>query len=456
MRLFTLIAVIAVFSVSAMAEVGWCGEIWPNSGSERPVGEAIAVYFQIWKDGVTDSPGRGEEIAATLYWREAGTAVWSEIHMDYNTDVGNNDEYTADIPAPTSEGIIEFYCEALDSTDMISSTGTDQNDVALSDSIPGEIDIVDVTEIDVTVTFQVDMSLETVTGAVTVSGSFNGWSPDADTLTDPDMDDIYTADILFSAGSSPGHEYKFVNSGVYESTSNRALTIDDSSPTMVLPVAYFENRDPADYTDIEVMVHFSVDMTAETVTDPYVAGSVFPLVWGWDVGWNDSLRLYDDGLHDDGAAGDGIYGAHIWFPAGSYRMVEYKYTTDGTDNEPLPPFENHSFELGDSPHQFLPIDLFGSLENVDEKFLPEDFAVDIAPNPFNSVSNISVRIPENGNVQLDIFDIHGRLMVNIHDGQLSKGVHSFVWNAFERSSGLYLLRVRAGNSEKIEKIFLVK
>ncbi|HDR91417.1 MAG TPA: T9SS type A sorting domain-containing protein [candidate division Zixibacteria bacterium] len=270
------------------------------------------------------------------------------------------------------------------------------------------------------------------------------------------MDDIYTIDILFPEGSSPGHEYKFVNGGTYESTPNRALTIDDSSPTMVLPVAYFENRDPADYTDIEVMVHFRVDMSAETVTDPYVAGSVHPLVWGWDAGWNDSLRLFDDGMHDDGAAGDGIYGAHIWFPPGSYRYVEYKYTTDGTDNEPLPPFENHSFELGDAPHQTLPIDLFGSLDNVVEKALPKDFKVDVSPNPFNSAANIRVKIPKTGNVILEMFDIHGRLMANVYTGQLHQGVYDFVWEAGESSSGLYLLRVRAEKMEKVEKIFLVK
>lgn len=456
MRFVIVFAILAMLASSMVAEVGWCGQIWPNSGSEHPVGEDIAVYFQIWKDGVTPGGGRGEGIAATLYWREAGTMSWEDVVMTYSSDVGNNDEYTGTIPGPASTIDIEYYCEALDSTDMVTTTGTDQNDVALNDSTPGVLHIVNVTEIDVTVTFQVDMSLETVTDVVTVSGSFNDWNTEADTLTDPDMDNVYTTDILFPAGSAPSHEYKYVNSGTYESTPNRSLEIDDSSPTQVLPVVYFENRDPADYTTMDITVHFSVDMSAETVTDPYVAGSVYPLVWGWDVGWNDTLALYDDGAHDDGSAGDGIYGALITFPEGSYRNVEYKYTTDGTDNEPLPPFENHTFELGDSAHQVLNTDVFGEMENVEEADLPEKLNVSVSPNPFNAAAEIGLTLPSAGNVSVDVYDIQGRHLENLVDGYLTEGKHSITWEASQRHSGLYLIRVRKNDLDRTQKLLLVK
>ncbi|RKZ30236.1 hypothetical protein DRQ36_06200, partial [bacterium] len=361
MRNFIAAFILITLAVGAFGAVGWCGNIWPNSGTDQPLGTAIDVYFQIWKDGVTNLSGRGDSIAATLYWRNAGDFVWTELEMDYFGDVGNNDEYMISIPAPTTLGDIEYYCEALDSTDMTTATGQDQNFVDLNESSPGVLHIVDVTAIDVMVTFQVDMSLETVTGAVTLAGTFNSWNPNADTMTDPDIDDIYTIDILFPAGSNPSQTYKFVHDGTFEYISDRTFSIEDDSATQVLPVVYFNDRDPADYTTIDVTVYFSVDMSAETVTDPYIGGSVPPLVWGWDVGWNDTLRLFDDGVHNDGSAGDGIYGAIITFPSGSYRDVEYKYTTDGTDNEPLPPFVNHLFMLGDLADQYLPTDTFGVL-----------------------------------------------------------------------------------------------
>ncbi len=456
MKQFTIIALIAVLCAPLFAEVGWCGEIWPNSGSERPTGDPITVYFQIWKGGTTDSPGRGEGIAATLYWRESGAAVWETVELDYNTDVGNNDEYFGDIPAPVAEGVIEYYCEALDSTDMVASTGTDQNGVALNLLDPGILNIVDAIEIDVTVTFQVDMSLEIVSDVVTLSGSFNGWNTYADTMTDLDSDGIFTIDIVFPAGSSPSHEYKYVKDGVYEYTSNRILTVDDSSPTQILPVVFFEDRDPADYTDIDIDVHFRVNMSAEIVTTPYVAGNVFPLVWGWDAGWNDALILYDDGAHDDVAAGDGIYGAILTFPAGSWRYIEYKFTTDGTDNEPLPPFENHTFELGDVSPQVLPIDVFGSLENVSEVVLPKGFSVKVSPNPFNSAVEIAVQALRTGNLELSVFGIDGRLVKIIYSGNITEGNNIFRWDAVNENSGLYFIKIENNGISHTEKILLVK
>ena len=455
MRIVKMSLVIIALSSVAFGAVGWCGNIWPNSDTDQPIGDPIYVYFQIWKDGVTDSVGRGDSIAATLYWKEAGAATWNEAEMGYLDDVGNNDEYNAAIPAPTATGDIEYYCEALDSTDMTTATGTDQNSVALNESAPGVLHIVDVTAIDVAVTFQVDMSMEDVVGAVTVGGSFNAWSGDADTLTDPDMDDVYTLSKLFPAGSSPSQEYKFVNGGTWESRGNRAFTIDDSSPTQVIPVVYFDDRDPADYTTSEVTVSFSVDMSGETVTSPYVAGSVFPLRWGWDAGWSDSLILFDDGAHGDGSAADDVYGAQVVFPIGSYRDVEYKYSTDGTDNEPLPAFENHAFSLGDSPSQILPIDTFGVLTGIDEPDRPLDLDISISPNPFNSAVSIDVRLPAETNLDVSIHDIGGRRVSTLFDGHAPMGEMNLTWRA-ELPSGIYLLRVDTPRQTRVEKLFLVR
>ncbi|MCK5833388.1 hypothetical protein KAH81_06935, partial [bacterium] len=195
------LAFLMILSINiAFAAVGWCGNIWPNSDSDQPLDSPIDVYFQIWKDGVTDSTGRGEGLAATIYWKEASSVVWDEIEMTYNGDVGNNDEYTGTIPAPSSVGDINYYCEVFDSTDTSTATGSDQNSVPLDESSPGVLHIVDVTSIDVTVTFQLDMTLEEITGDVTVGGSFNSWSSTENVLTDPDMDDVYVAEILFPAG----------------------------------------------------------------------------------------------------------------------------------------------------------------------------------------------------------------------------------------------------------------
>jgi len=454
MKYVSIALSLILLSISAYATIGWCGQIWPNSATDHPIGEDITVYFQIWKDGVTNPTGRGDSIAAYFFWKTPDETTWHQEDMSYLGDLGNNDEYSFVISAPVDT--IEFYCQAYDSTDATTLTGTDQNDVEVNETTPGIYYIVDVTSIDVTVTFQVDMSMQTVSDVITVGGTFNEWNENSDTLIDLDMDDIYTADILFPAGSNPSHEFKFINSGTWESVGNRPFEIDDSSPTQILPVVYFNNEDPADYTDMDIEVHFRVDMGSETVTDPYIAGSIYPLAWGWDTGWNDTLRLYDDGAHDDFASGDGIYGAKILFPEGSYRNVDYKYTTDGTDNEPLPAFVNHIFSLGDMSEQILPVDTFGVLTSINERSIPRNLDINVAPNPFNSVVSLNIVLPEICPVVAEIYDLRGRQIATLFDGIAKSDILNLNWTPDHNSSGIYFARVAISGQTRTAKLLFVK
>ena len=96
---------------------------------------------------------------------------------------------------------------------------------------------------DVTVTFQVDMS---VVGADTlgvfVAGSFNDWNENQVELSDDDLDQIYTVEITFAEGETSFIEYKFVNGEDWEFIENRNLLIDDTNSTMLLDVVYFDNE----------------------------------------------------------------------------------------------------------------------------------------------------------------------------------------------------------------------
>ncbi len=110
---------------------------------------------------------------------------------------------------------------------------------------------VDQTTQDVTVTFQVDMNFQTINGDVTIAGDFNGWNGTANLMSDPDNDSIYTAEILYPAGSSYEQEYKFINSGSWENMlENRLFTIDDSDTTQVLDAVYFNNENPTELTSV--------------------------------------------------------------------------------------------------------------------------------------------------------------------------------------------------------------
>jgi len=63
------------------------------------------------------------------------------------------------------------------------------------------------------------------------------------------------------------------------------------------------------------------------------------------------------------------------------------------------------------------------------------------PNPFNSSTTIQFEIPKSGFVMLKIYDLFGREIETLVNGQRSAGIHVFQWNAKNYSSGIYFCRL---------------
>jgi hypothetical protein len=97
--------------------------------------------------------------------------------------------------------------------------------------------------------------------------------------------------------------------------------------------------------------------------------------------------------------------------------------------------------------------------------LPETFSLDRAyPNPFNPVTTLSFGIPVNSEVMLKIYNIQGREVSTLIDGNIEAGYHSVVWNADSFSSGIYFVKMIAHSETdgvsiqylKTQKLMLVK
>jgi hypothetical protein len=86
----------------------------------------------------------------------------------------------------------------------------------------------------------------------------------------------------------------------------------------------------------------------------------------------------------------------------------------------------------------------------------EYFLASAYPNPFNSATKISYGLPEDATVSVRIFDITGRLVTLLLNDNQSPGTYSMVWNASELSSGVYILRLEAGNRKFIQKVVLMR
>ncbi len=466
-RIFLIVFGALLFFVSSIfAEIGWCGNVYPNDGTELNSAEDLTVYFQIWKDGVTDadSTAPGEGLAATLFYRNAGTTEWNSLTMIYNVDVGNNDEYRGTIPSSelTADTDIEIYCLAYDSTDTSTCQGNDQLGNPATESEPLTYHPVNPTTSDVTIHFSVNMNWVGAEEPVTVAGTFNDWATDEIVLSDSDTDGIYEGSYTIPAGASRHQEYKYLNNGIWEEVANRTLDIDDSSPDQNLPLDYWENKSTQD-----VSVLFRVDMSGETVDSAFIAGNQPPLHWGWDDGWTDADRIYDDGTHGDETASDGIYTTIILFPAGTYRDVEYKFTTDGTDNEPLPPFVNHQFTLTeDYDTLLLPIVVFGEISGIVSKngFPPSKSVLyQNSPNPFNSATAIEFDIDKNldSPANLSIYDLNGKKIRTLAKNISAQGRYSVIWNGKDAvgadvPSGTYLLKLQSREIQLSRKMVLVR
>ncbi|MDP8240172.1 MAG: T9SS type A sorting domain-containing protein [Candidatus Hatepunaea meridiana] len=75
------------------------------------------------------------------------------------------------------------------------------------------------------------------------------------------------------------------------------------------------------------------------------------------------------------------------------------------------------------------------------------------PNPFNSKLRVSFISPIASNVNLQIFDLKGRLVEELFNGHAIKGKNEFVWNSSGFSSGIYWIHLNgAGNSQTVKVV----
>lgn len=78
------------------------------------------------------------------------------------------------------------------------------------------------------------------------------------------------------------------------------------------------------------------------------------------------------------------------------------------------------------------------------------------PNPFNPSTTISFSIPNESHVTLKIYDVLGREVATLVNGNFKAGGYTKTWNATSVSSGIYFYRLEAGNYSETKKLNLIK
>ncbi len=86
----------------------------------------------------------------------------------------------------------------------------------------------------------------------------------------------------------------------------------------------------------------------------------------------------------------------------------------------------------------------------------QNFELKTHPNPFNARVTISFLARKNP-ISLTIYDSRGRLVASlIHQQTLTSGWHRLQWNAQNKSSGLYFLKLNQGGQQISRKLILLK
>ncbi len=104
----------------------------------------------------------------------------------------------------------------------------------------------------------------------------------------------------------------------------------------------------------------------------------------------------------------------------------------------------------------------GLMKNNEAPALPEAFALgQNYPNPFNPTTSITFDVPEAAEVKLTIYNMMGKRIKTLYQGQAAAGQHQVAWNAkneqgIKVASGIYIYKLEANNFQAMKRLILMK
>jgi flagellar hook assembly protein FlgD len=83
------------------------------------------------------------------------------------------------------------------------------------------------------------------------------------------------------------------------------------------------------------------------------------------------------------------------------------------------------------------------------------------PNPFNPTTQIEFSLPKESIVTIKIYNILGKEIKTLVNGEKTAGEHTITWNGMndngiQVASGTYLYRINTGNFSQVKKMIFLK
>jgi aminopeptidase N len=97
------------------------------------------------------------------------------------------------------------------------------------------------------------------------------------------------------------------------------------------------------------------------------------------------------------------------------------------------------------------------ITSLEDLTFPTQFSLEQNyPNPFNPSTTIEFNIPQNGFITLKVFNVLGREVATLVNGQVEAGKHKVEFDASNLNSGVYFYKVESGSFADTKKMILIK
>jgi hypothetical protein len=187
--------------------------------------------------------------------------------------------------------------------------------------------------------------------------------------------------------------------------------------------------------------------------DNYCIGLVFNLSSPAQIQYNDVYRFSTLILGYPGLDSTNIYADPLFLgvvPDSIYYLTSHSPCIDTGDPEMLDPDGTRS-DMG--AYCYL-----HSSTGIDNEILPLQGyqLLSCYPNPTNNSTIISFVLNCSGTVEISVFDVNGRLVVEFLPGNLEMGQYKINWDLRDLASGIYFVNLVSLQGNEIQKLVVIK
>lgn len=145
-------------------------------------------------------------------------------------------------------------------------------------------------------------------------------------------------------------------------------------------------------------------------------------------------------------------------PAGDSLEIAVSVFADTTDDGVYDFFGRLVVHSNDCPDTVVMIPVLVTVLDAEERpGLPAQFVMSPAyPNPFNSNTVVTLELPQETELRLEVFNVQGRLISTVAESRFSAGIHNINIDLAGKATGIYLLRAQTAGLTSTQKLLFLR